>query len=354
MGTGNRIRWALSLLTLSLVAGCTAEDTALPGAATVEAGATVVTSRLDAPWSIAFYGDTPLVSERDSGRILEVDDTGGTREVARIDGVLARGEAGLLGLAVRGDELYAYYSTDTDNRIERFDIEGSAGGLSLSGGDIVFDGIPVAINHNGGRLAFGPDGLLYATTGDAARPESAQDPDSLSGKILQIQPAQAGAPARTRVYSMGHRNSQGLAWTPDGTMFAAEFGQDTWDELNVIVEGGNYGWPVVEGIAGREGFIDPVQQWTPGQASPSGIAFHDGVIAIANLRGQRLRTVATSAPWTTTDTLAGAGRLRDVVVAPDGTLWVLTNNTDGRGRPSGSDDRILRVQLSPDAAEPSR
>ena len=348
-------RWAAPLVTLGLVVGCSAEDVALPGATTVEAGASEVATGLDAPWSIVFYRDTPLVSERDSARIVELDADGESREVARVDGVRAGGEGGLMGLAVRDDHLYAYYSTASDNRIERFTIDGEPGALSLRDGQVIVDGIPVSAHHNGGRLAFGPDGRLYATTGDAGQPDRAQDPNSLAGKILQIaDPDGAPDQVQARVYSMGHRNSQGLAWAPDGTMFAAEFGQDTWDELNVITEGANYGWPVVEGIAGREGFVDPVQQWSPQQASPSGIAFHDGRIVIANLRGQRLRTVAASAPWGTTDTLQGAGRLRDAVVAPDGSLWVLTNNTDGRGRPGANDDRILRVQLSSGDVEPSR
>lgn len=147
------------------------------------------------------------------------------------------------------------------------------------------------------------------------------------------------------VYSYGHRNPQGIAWAPDGTMYASEFGQDTWDELNVIKPGGNYGWPIAEGVAHRQGLIDPVQQWRPSDASPSGMAILDGQIYIANLRGARLRQVPLDQPATSADLLAGEyGRLRDVAAAPDGSLWVLTNNTDGRGEPGPDDDRILRVE----------
>ena len=150
----------------------------------------------------------------------------------------------------------------------------------------------------------------------------------------------AGSP----VYSFGHRNPQGLAWDAGGTLYASEFGQNTWDELNVIEAGGNYGWPTVEGIAEREGFIDPVQQWAPVDASPSGIAITSGAIWIANLRGARLRQVPLKELAASTEYLVREfGRLRDVVVAPDGALWVLTNNTDGRGQPTSDDDRILRV-----------
>ncbi len=148
------------------------------------------------------------------------------------------------------------------------------------------------------------------------------------------------------VYSLGHRNPQGIAWGADGTMYASEFGQNTWDELNVIEPGGNYGWPEVEGIAGQDGFIDPVQQWAPEDASPSGIVVAGDVILIANLRGERLREVPLADLTTSTEQLVGEhGRLRDVVLAPDGSVWVMTNNTDGRGAPGPDDDRIFPVDL---------
>ena len=153
----------------------------------------------------------------------------------------------------------------------------------------------------------------------------------------------AGSP----VYSYGHRNPQGIAWDAEGTLYASEFGQNTWDELNIIEPGGNYGWPQVEGIAGQEGFIDPVQQWRPSDASPSGIAIAADTLYIANLRGQRLRAVPLADPSTATELLVGEyGRLRDAVAAPDGSIWVLTNNTDGRGRPAADDDRILRLPVA--------
>src|SRR5690606_4547873 len=133
-------------------------------------------------------------------------------------------------------------------------------------------------------------------------------------------------------YSYGHRNPQGIAWDAQGTMYASEFGQDTWDELNVIEAGGNYGWPEAEGIAGDDAFIDPVQQWHPADASPSGMVIAEDRIYIANLRGQRLREIPIADITTAAEHWVGEyGRLRDVTVGPDGELWVLTNNTDGRG-----------------------
>jgi glucose/arabinose dehydrogenase len=315
----------------------------------------VIASGLEAPWSVVFVGDTPLVSERDSGRILEISSDGDAREVARLDEVAATGEAGLHGLAVRDDELYAFYAAGDENRIERFDLLGEAGSLSLGEPETVLDGLPTGSFHNGGRLAFGPDGMLYATLGDTGDRDSAQDRQALSGKILRMSPdgevPEDNPFDDSLVFTMGHRNPQGIAWDEQGTMYASEFGQDTWDELNVIEAGGNYGWPEVEGGAGEGGageggsddFTDPVQQWPPSEASPSGMAVTDQSIVIAGLRGQRLHEVAFDDLSTSTQLWAGEhGRLRDVARAPDGSLVVATNNTDGRGEPGPDDDRLLR------------
>ena len=328
----------------------------------------VIASGLEAPWSIVFVGDTPLVSERDSGRILEISSDGDARGLGRLDEVAATGEAGLHGLAVRDDELYAFYAAGDENRIERFDLLGEAGSLSLGEPETVLDGLPTGSFHNGGRLAFGPDGMLYATLGDTGDRDSAQDREALSGKILRMSPdgevPEDNPFDDSLVFSMGHRNPQGIAWDEQGTMYASEFGQDTWDELNVIEAGGNYGWPEVEGIATEDGaagaagdgaageggadegaddFTDPVQQWPPSEASPSGMAITDQSIVIAGLRGQRLHEVALDDLSTSTQLWAGEhGRLRDVARAPDGSLVVATNNTDGRGEPGPDDDRLLR------------
>ncbi|GAA1211046.1 PQQ-dependent sugar dehydrogenase [Prauserella alba] len=339
----------LGAAALALLTGCSAVAPENPSERTDARGsADTVVGGLNAPWSITFVGDAPVVSTRDDGDILEV--TGdGTRVVGTIDDVAPSGETGLMGLATDDRQRLYVCSTGPDgNRIQRYAVEGEPGALSLGDAETIIDGLPSATIHSGGRIAFGPDGMLYVTVGDAGVSDDAQDRGNLAGSILRLTP-DGEVPADnpfdgSPVYSYGHRNPQGLAWAADGTMFASEFGEDTWDELNIIEPGGNYGWPIVEGIGGDERFVDPVQQWRPDEASPSGIEIHDGTIHIANLRGEVLRTVPVADPSSSAELLAGEfGRLRDVTTTPDGELWVLTNNTDGRGSPADGDDRILRL-----------
>ncbi|MEV8339399.1 PQQ-dependent sugar dehydrogenase [Leucobacter sp. NPDC077196] len=342
-----RTALAAVCVAIALLAGCTdaqsdAPEGSPPSQQSIVAG-------LDAPWSIAFVGATPIVSERDSGRIVSIDADGAMTELVTITGLRQGGEGGLLGLAANERALYAYATMDDENRILRFALLEGEDGVALGDPEVVLDGIPAAGNHNGGRLAFGPDGMLYATTGDAGAPEAAQDPDSLAGKILRMEPDGASPDdnpyPESPVWSLGHRNPQGIAWAPDGTMLASEFGQNTWDELNVIEPGANYGWPEVEGAAEDPEFVDPVQQWQPAEASPSGIAVHSGSVWIANLRGESIREVPLDDLTASNLHEAGAlGRVRDVVIAPSGELWAMTNNTDGRGAPRDGDDRIVVLQ----------
>ncbi|WP_233091369.1 sorbosone dehydrogenase family protein [Arthrobacter sp. MSA 4-2] len=335
--------------TVSPAPATTAGPAAEPGQTTDSEGPRVVTDGLEAPWSVVLLDGVALVSERDSSRILEVSADGAQRVAATIEGVTGTGEGGLLGLAVDAERRLYVYSTAADgNRIQRFPITGAPGALGLGEAETLLTGIPAARNHDGGRIAFGPDGMLYATTGDAGQPDVAQDRTSLGGKILRME-ADGSVPEDnpfpgSLVYSYGHRNPQGLTWDDAGTLYAAEFGQNTWDELNVITPGSNYGWPLVEGIAGSEEFTDPVQQWTPETASPSGITHLNGTIYIANLRGRVLRAVPVEDPSTSTELYAGDyGRIRDVIPGPENTLWILTSNTDGRGRPGADDDRLISI-----------
>lgn len=314
---------------------------------------------LTAPWSVVpLPAGGALISQRDDGMVLELQAEGALREVGAVAGVVSGGESGLHGLALterHGEALlYAYFGAQDDNRVVRMPLAGEPGSLTLGDPEEILTGIPRATTHNGGRIAFGPDGNLYITTGDAQLRDAAQDPGALGGKILRVtgdgDPV-AGNPWGNEVYSIGHRNVQGLAWTRDGTLWASEFGQNTWDELNRIEAGGNYGWPLVEGEGGRAEFIDPVAVWETGEASPSGIAARDATVFIAGLRGERLWVVDTVGGAAASDPVAALagqqGRLRDAVIAPDGSLWILTNNTDGRGIPRPEDDLLLRVELGP-------
>ncbi|MEU7759801.1 MULTISPECIES: PQQ-dependent sugar dehydrogenase [Micromonospora] len=314
----------------------------------------VVAAGLEAPWGLDFLPDgSALVAQRDQGTILRVRPGRPARQVARISDAAAGGEAGLLGLAVsptyrRDRWVYAAYTTATDIRIVRFRLGSSRAP------QVLVSGIARSAVHDGGRIAFGPDGMLYAGIGDAGVSARAQDLTSRNGKILRIRP-DGGVPAGnplpgSLVYSYGHRNVQGLAWDRQGRLFATEFGQSTWDEVNRIVPGGNYGWPLVEGVAGDPRFRDPVVVWPPAQASPSGAAFTRGTLYVAALRGARLWAVPVDAAGRVgvpVAELAGTyGRLRSVEVAPDGALWVATSNRDGRGTPAAGDDRILRFPLT--------
>ncbi|MEO6941561.1 MAG: PQQ-dependent sugar dehydrogenase [Terrimesophilobacter sp.] len=312
---------------------------------------------LDAPWSIVRLSTgSALISERDVGAVLEYTAAGKIRTVGTVQGVAHGGEGGLLGLAVlvagTTTYLYSYYTSATDNRIVRMPLVGSAGSYSLGKQEKILTGLAKASNHNGGRIAFGPDGKLYATVGDASVPNRAQDKTSLNGKILRMNldgsvPADNPFPG-SLIYTLGHRNPQGLAWDSTGQLWASEFGQNTWDEFNRIVAGKNYGWPIVEGKGSKAGFVDPVLQWPTADASPSGLAFVHNTFFMVSLRGQRLWAIYPEPTAHATAWFTGQyGRLRDAIPGPDGTLWILTNNTDGRGSPRTGDDKLLQVQLEP-------
>jgi len=318
---------------------------------------TVVASGLTTPWGLAFLPDgSTLVSERDTAAIKAVDGDGTVATVGTVPGVRPSSEGGLLGIAVGPGQaqrswVYAYYSAAEDNRVVRMPYDGD----QLGRPQLVLGGIPMSDFHNGGRVEFGPDGMLYISTGDATEGGNATDPDSLGGKILRVTPTGDPAPgnptAGSPVWSSGHRNVQGIAWDDSDQLWASEFGQDTWDELNAIEAGNNYGWPEYEGTVGEAGVTDPQVQWKPEVASPSGIAYADGAIWMAGLRGERLWRIEVSAGEVTGEPAAffteQYGRLRTVVTAPDGSLWLTTSNTDGRGTPRTGDDKILRVEIGP-------
>ncbi|TCO21317.1 glucose/arabinose dehydrogenase [Kribbella steppae] len=315
--------------------------------------ASTVATGIEVPWGLAFLPDqSALVSERDSTKIKRIAG-GRVTEVGEVDDVDPSSEGGLLGLAVDPQYpsrpyIYAYYSAGDDNRIARLTYRDNR----LSDQQVILDGIPQASIHNGGRLRFGPDGFLYAGTGDGGDRPNSQDDGSLGGKILRITTdgkAAPGNPGGRPWFSKGHRNVQGLAFDRN-QLYAAEFGQNTWDELNAITSGANYGWPAAEGVEGLDGMTDPIAQWRTGDASPSGIAFAQGHVFMASLRGERLWAIPVAGGKRTGEPQAfftnEFGRLRTVEAAPDGSLWLTTSNTDGRGDTRNGDDRILRVTIS--------
>jgi glucose/arabinose dehydrogenase len=328
------------------------------GPALGQAGATPqdVATDLDSPWDLAFLpSGAVLVTLRDPGALVVLTAAGAVPVTGPGADALGdtwhEGEAGLLGAELSPtfatDHLvYLYRTTANGNEVVRAELSPD---LTLGPFTQVLTGIPHRSYHDGGRLAFGPDGFLYVSTGDAGSRPLSQDLDSPAGKILRVTPDGAPAPGNpdpaSPVWSYGHRNVQGLGWTADGRMVASEFGQNTTDELNVITPGANYGWPQVEGVGRRAGLVDPVVTWGTDEASPSGIAVTAGAVYVAALRGERLWKVPFDAASFGPPTVAldGLGRLRDVEVGPDGALWVVTNNTDGRGSPRAGDDRIVRL-----------
>jgi glucose/arabinose dehydrogenase len=315
--------------------------------------ARVITSGLEVPWGLAFLPDgSALVSERATARIHRVRANGSRSHVATVPGVVAQGEGGLLGLAVSRSYasdrwVYAYYSAAVDNRIVRFHLETPAQQ------QVLLSGIPKAGNHNGGRLAFGPDGMLYAGTGDAGDGSNAQNVASLAGKILRLKPtggAASGNPFSSPVWTLGHRNVQGLAWDGGGRLWATEFGQNTWDEVNLISRGKNYGWPNVEGMGTGGGrYVSPKVVWPTSEASPSGVAYAGGELHVAAVRGERLwdvRLSGTSAGTPVARYRGIYGRIRTAVVEPGGhALWLTTSNCDGRGSCGSRKDVVVRVPL---------
>ena len=313
-----------------------------------EPRAAVIVSDLAAPWGLVTLKDgTFLISERDERRILRVHNDS-TSLVGTIDEASPAGEGGLLGLAITKDEktVFAYYTAADDNRI----VSMSWNGRDLGAPKVILRGIPKGFIHNGGRMVIGPDDYLYVGTGESGDGSLAQDKDSLGGKILRLRvdgrPA-PGNPFDNEVFSYGHRNVQGLAFDADGRLWASEFGQQEWDELNLIREGANYGWPEVEGSGKVKGMTNPKVVWRTRDASPSGLAYWQGGLWMAGLRGARLWEIPLDGASTRAPIAhfrGDYGRLRTVVVAHDGNSLLLSNsNTDGRGDPSRDDDRLFRV-----------
>jgi glucose/arabinose dehydrogenase len=409
---GTPLRTVALLLAFGILGGCTSDAPANPppssapgvadptnfshgpvdpsasGDAAVSVG--TVARHLDVPWGLTFLPDgSALVTERRTLRILRVGPGRAANgsltvtPVAKISEATSDGEGGLLGIVasprfILDRTVYIYYTTAADNRIAKLKLNERP--------KPIVTGIPRSGIHDGGRLAFGPDGYLYATTGEASRTEAAQQLGSLGGKILRMTvdgKPPPGNPFRgSLVWSYGHRNPEGMDWDADGNMYVAEIGEAVWDELNVIRPGGNYGWPLVEGIAGNPKYVDPVVTWHPEVGVSADVAVLGGTAVVTCLRGQRIYLVGLDGvgkqevgsrptegggpdtPGVRWRPGAGVtkqpvealatkyGRLRTAIKAPDGSIWLTTSNRDGRNEkgPSTEDDRILRLTLRPVAA----
>lgn len=314
---------------------------------------------LRVPWALDFLPDRRILFTERPGNVRLIDEEG--RLVAEpaltLGDVAAVGEGGLLGIAlhprfVENDFVYLYYTArrggeEIVNRVVRYRLENSR----LVAPSVIIDGIPAAANHDGGRIAFGPDGMLYITTGDAGIQENAQDTASLSGKILRLRDdgtiPDDNPFMSSPVWSYGHRNPQGLAWDSSGRLWATEHGPSAKDEINLIERGSNYGWPLGSGETVPSGTVAPVRQSGTATWAPSGAAIADDVLYFVGLRGQELYAfrLTEKDKGEAPRSYFGKrfGRIRSVAVGPDGYFYLLTNNRDGRGIPRSEDDQIIRV-----------
>jgi len=366
----------IAAFALVLLAGCGGDDdpgrpSSPPAAATTEqdqpAGAAArepvrsdggpqletVASGLQAPWEIAFLPDRRALLTERGGRVRLLDrELRLQKDPAAEVEVAAVGEGGLLGLAVdpqfrRNRFVYLYRTTDSGNEVARYRFEGDR----LTEDAVILEGLEAAPIHDGGRIHFGPDDLLYVSTGEAGNPDLAQDDGSLNGKFLRVRDFR-GAGGEPEAIDKGHRNVQGFDWDAEGRLFATEFGDDSDDEVNLIRKGRNYGWPEREGTEGGGGFTPALVGFEDVIAPSGGTIVSQpgsawtGDFIFGALVGEQIRRVELDGDQAGPDEAlfeGELGRVRTVVEGPDGALYALTNNTDGRGSPREGDDRLVRI-----------
>lgn len=336
-----RIAWIVLLVILS---GCSSKEQLTTSPRSIER----IANNLEIPWSIASDGENFFISER-KGAILKIEQDGTTeRQSVHLSKPLSNeAEAGLLGFVLHDDfyqskSAYAFYTYDENgkpfNRIVTLTYDNNAWHEK----NILLDAVESGSFHHGGRLALSPEGVLYATIGDGSIPDNAQNPASLNGKILKLE-----ADGTFTIVSLGHRNPQGLAWDEKGTLYSSEHGQSANDEINKIVQSGNYGWPLVEGRETLTGTESPLLTSGPNHTwAPSGMTFHKGLLYVAALRGEAIMVIEPES-MKIVDKIEGYGRVRDIYSDGD-SLYFISNNTDGRGTPSKTDDSLYKINNKPE------
>lgn len=326
------------------------------GPTSTEKNIEVVAENLKIPWELVFLPSGEMLITERAGNLVKIDKD---KKIINIEGVYHVGEGGLLGLTLDpkfkdSKYLYLYLTAreggKTVNRVEKYKLEND----KLTSKQVVVSGIAGSSNHDGGRIAFGPDGYLYIATGDAENPTSAQDKNLLNGKVLRVDTEGNPAPDNpfgNAVYSMGHRNIQGIAWDKENNLWVTEHGpsggQTGNDEVNLIKKGGNYGWPDIKGQQTKSGMETPViESGTNDTWAPSGMAYYKNSLFFVGLRGQALyqaKIVLGNKLDLSAHFKNEYGRLRTVSMGPDNYFYLITNNTDGRGTPKSGDDKIIRI-----------
>ncbi|MFZ7945224.1 PQQ-dependent sugar dehydrogenase [Neobacillus sp. 19] len=312
-------------------------------------------NHLNIPWTINKNGSLFFLSQRE-GSVIQIDGDLGLVKVQGVKvskNIFHEGEGGFLGFTLAPDfekskMAYAFHTYQTDgktlNRIVSLKLQND----TWQEDKVLLEGIPGGAVNSGGRIKIGPDGMLYATTGDIGKSDNSQNLDSLAGKILRMT-VSGEVPTdnpykNSYIYSYGHRNPQGLAWDNEGNLYSSEHGESGHDEINMIQAGKNYGWPVIQGDEEAEGMVKPILQSGDNTWAPSGMAFNNGKLYVASLAGKKLFTYDVASKQFE-EFYGDAGRLRDVLIDHN-ELFTITSNRDKRGKPTDKDDRLIHLSLT--------